>query len=141
MKKIEVRVAALCVSEDTVLLVNHQKHGESYWVLPGGHVEKGESLVNALAREMKEELDLDVTVGALAIVHDFITDDRHVVNHVFRAHPDRTTLAVDTGKVLKAARWVSLDELATLDLRPAIAEHLRRLARSTADETVYIGSV
>ena len=142
MREIELRAAALCIAGGKVLLVNHRKHGESYWVLPGGHVEHGESLADALAREMDEELGLDVTVGPLALVHDFITGKRHVVNHVFRIDLDNDAFTLSPGKTLKDARWVPLDEIDAIDLRPAIAKHLRRFAEPPdGDGPVYLGNV
>jgi len=102
MSAIEVRSAGVCVSESGVLLVNHSKHGRSYWVLPGGHVEFGERLDAALVREMREELQLDVTVGPLVLVHDFITETRHVVSLVFRVEPEGDAFSVTPGRVRRA---------------------------------------
>jgi len=141
MSAIEVRSAGVCVSESGVLLVNHSKHGRSYWVLPGGHVEFGERLDAALVREMREELQLDVTVGPLVLVHDFITETRHVVSLVFRVEPEGDAFSVTPGRVLRGARWVPLDELDDVDLLPPIADPLRRIVAGLVVQPVYIGPV
>ena len=140
MPRIEVRAEAILVRDGRILLVNHVKGGASYWVLPGGHVEHGETLERALEREMKEELELDVAVGALAIVHDYITPDRHVVNHAFLVTATGEPRAVPQG-ALKAATWVPLAGLDGIDLRPRVAEVLRRIASGAAAPPVYLPGV
>jgi len=139
MNEIGVRAAALLVADDKLLLVNHRKGGRSYWVLPGGHVRPGEPLPDALRREMKEELDLDVTVGPLLIVHDFIRGERHVVNNVFRVETASTDVHVTPEKVLKDARWVPLDELESVDLLPPIGAELRRIVSDPTVRNLYLG--
>jgi 8-oxo-dGTP diphosphatase len=140
MPRIEVRAEAILVRDGRILLVNHVKRGASYWVLPGGHVEHGETLALALAREMKEELELDVAVGALAVVHDYIARDRHVVNHAFRVSSSGEPRAVPQG-ALKAAKWVAFDELDSIDLRPPVGGVLRRIASDESAPPVYLPGV
>ncbi len=65
-----VRVAAVVARDGRVLLARHEKGGESYWVLPGGAVEPGETLAGALVRELREEAGLEVEVGDLLFVND-----------------------------------------------------------------------
>jgi 8-oxo-dGTP diphosphatase len=62
-----VVVAALIVKKDCIL-VTQRKENDSYaglWEFPGGTVEKGEELRNALAREIKEELNIKIKTGPL----------------------------------------------------------------------------
>jgi 8-oxo-dGTP diphosphatase len=71
-----VAVGAVVVDGDRVLLVkraNAPLKGE--WSLPGGAVEVGETLEAALAREVREETCLDVTVGPVVEVLDSIRRD------------------------------------------------------------------
>ena len=53
-----IRVAGLLRRGDAVLLCNHRKGEQSYWLLPGGGVEEGETLEQALRRELAEECGL-----------------------------------------------------------------------------------
>ena len=49
---VRVRVAVCLRDGDRILLAEHVKHGRRHWLLPGGGVEAGETMVGAAAREM-----------------------------------------------------------------------------------------
>jgi 8-oxo-dGTP diphosphatase len=133
--------AAVLLADKRILLVNHRKHGRSYWVLPGGHVNFGEPLRDALVREMKEELSLDVTVGPLLLVHEFLAEDIHVVNHTFRVETSSAEFRVKPNKVLKDARWIPLDELDAVELLPPITRELRKAVEDPPTNPIYLGRV
>lgn len=83
-----LRVAALVTRDGHVLLVRHVKNGETRWLLPGGGVDRGETLADALRRELREETGLEVAPGPLVSFEEAVSPDgaRHVVQLVFRAH-------------------------------------------------------
>ena len=123
----QLRVAAIIVRQNRILLVEHRKRGQRYWVLPGGRLEGQETLDAALRRELKEELGLDVRVGPLVIVCETLAPDRHVVNLIFQAEigvgAEPTLDPRDP--VLAGWQWVSVDQLPRLDFRPPIADAVR----------------
>jgi 8-oxo-dGTP diphosphatase len=123
----QLRVAAIIVREKQLLLVEHRKRGEHYWVLPGGRLEGLETLVAALRRELNEELGLDARVGELVIVSERLAPDRHVVNLMFHAEiGEGAEPRLDrTDPVLAGWQWVSTDQLPRLDFRPPIADAVR----------------
>ena len=57
------RVAVLMIDQDKILLFYRYRDGRTYYALPGGHVEIGEALEETAIREIKEELNLDVTLN------------------------------------------------------------------------------
>lgn len=68
------RVAGVAVHDDRVLL--HRSGHDDFWALLGGRLEVGETSVAGLRREMREELDVDVTVGRLLwVIENFF--DHH----------------------------------------------------------------
>ena len=77
-----VELTVLCLIEDgsRILLQNRVKKGWRGYALPGGHVEPGESFVDAVVREMKEETGLTVIEPRLVGVKQFpIENGRYVV--------------------------------------------------------------
>ncbi|HWC32752.1 MAG TPA: NUDIX domain-containing protein, partial [Actinomycetota bacterium] len=54
-----IRVAAMLRREGRILLCRQEKNGREYWLLPGGGVNAGETLVDAVQRELGEECAID----------------------------------------------------------------------------------
>ena len=55
-----MRVAAIIIKDNKILLIHRIKNGQEYYVFPGGGVKEEESLEEAISREIKEELTLDI---------------------------------------------------------------------------------
>lgn len=113
-----LRVSALLHHRDRLLLIRHEKDGRGAWLLPGGGVERGESLLVALRRELAEEAGIHDDLafeGPIAIAESIPPgpDDpgKHVVHVIF---------AADLGSI-------ALTDLASVD--PAVREH-RLFARA-----------
>lgn len=123
----QVRVAALIVSGDQLLLVEHRKHGQRYWVLPGGRLQGSETLEAALRRELHEELKLEARVGSLVIVCESLAPDRHVVNLIFATEiGEGVEPRLDAADpVLAGWQWVAVNRLPRMDFRPPIADAIR----------------
>lgn len=62
------RARAIIIEDNKLLVVKRTKVNEVYWVLPGGGVEDGETVEQAMIREGKEELDLDLKVKNLTAI-------------------------------------------------------------------------
>jgi molybdenum cofactor cytidylyltransferase len=96
--------------EGRVLLVRHsdpKKKDYSHWLLPAGRAELGESTLEALHREMREELGIEVTVEGILSEH---TDDytgQRFVNYL--CHPASSQISI-SGE-LSEYRWVSKDDV------------------------------
>ena len=113
----------MCVTDgDSILLVEHEKAGRRYWLVPGGGVEIGETLHESAAREMLEETGFSVDVGPLQIVCEAIDPGgRHIVNLVYAAELTGGTLAVGDDGALRDVVWQPRSELSRLRMYPPIA--------------------
>jgi 8-oxo-dGTP diphosphatase len=121
-------VTAAVIERDDRFLVTRRPRGvhlEGYWEFPGGKCERGEDHATCLARELREELAVDVSVGdeVLATMHAY--PDRAVELHFIRC-----AIAGDPApQVGQDMRWVARADLATLEFPPADAELIRLLTR------------
>ena len=80
-ENVELTVLCLITDGDKVLLQNRVKNDWKGYTLPGGHVETGESFVDAVIREMKEETGLDIYKPKLVGVKQFPIDNgRYIVD-------------------------------------------------------------
>ena len=154
--QVTVGVSALIVHDDFLILVKKEDATGVSYVLPGGRQEGGETLEQALEREVWEETSQTIHVGELLWVREYLgqhheyaeTDAQlHIVDHLFRCalphgvrplHP----VAPDPDQVDVA--WVAVDQLPRYrcffprTLIPAIVA----LARGTSSpKPVYVGDV
>lgn len=142
-EKPTIRVAGLLIAEGRILMVEQGRGDERYWLLPGGGVRFGETLADALRRELREELGLRVGIGRLVAIVESISPDesykKHVVHLIFEisASPEALPEPND-GAVLNAAY---LDEhgLSKADVRPPISEFLTACVREMPSSPQYLG--
>jgi 8-oxo-dGTP diphosphatase len=122
---IRVRVAVCVTAEDQMLLVEHEKAGRRYWLLPGGGLEKGETMLEACRRELREETGYDAEIGRLLIVCEAIQPGgRHIVNMVFAGRLLGGSLSVGVDAALRDARWHSREALGDLVMFPPVTESI-----------------
>jgi 8-oxo-dGTP diphosphatase len=116
-------VSALVVDQDELLLVRRtQAPFAWHWAMPGGRVEPGETLAEAVVRELYEETGLEGVCGEYVGLIEIIEPDHFVVLD-YRAH----LLVHDEpqpGDDVDEARWVPLSEVIDLPLVPGLGEFL-----------------
>ena len=117
-------MGAIVVKDDRLLMIRRAKDpGAGLWSLPGGRVEHGEYLADALRREVAEETGLEVEVRDLVGILEVVADPHYVIlDYYAEATGDDSPVASDD---VSAARWVPLDEVASLPCTPRFHETLR----------------
>ena len=88
-------VEAIIVKNGLLLLLRRKNNpAKGQWWFPGGRIRKGESLEEALCREVKEETGLDVTACKLVNVYSRLFPERHDITIVFlcKCSGDKVTL-------------------------------------------------
>ena len=82
-ENVELTVLCLVHKNGSYLLQNRAKEDWKGYTLPGGHIEKGESIVDAVVREMKEETGLTVLNPHLCGVKQFPTENGRYLVFLF----------------------------------------------------------
>jgi ADP-ribose pyrophosphatase YjhB (NUDIX family) len=115
---VQIRVTGVVIESDRILLLNQDTGGGRAWSLPGGKVEEGESLGAALVREMCEETGVEVAVGRLLYVCDYLPGDTHVVHVTFEARRAGGTVGDGAGgadtRPIRGVEFMKLAELPSL---------------------------
>jgi 8-oxo-dGTP diphosphatase len=127
--KVRIRVGAVIVRRgNEILLVRHEKAGRVYWLLPGGGLEFGETLAQALERELMEECGLTVQCGQLLFMAESLPPDKHrqVLNLTFKAEliSGEAHLAEKDSERLKGVAWVKKADLTGLTFFPDFKDSL-----------------
>ena len=113
-----VNVAAAIIKYENKIFATQRGYGEfeGGWEFPGGKIEIGETASQALVREIKEELDVEVEVGELIDTVEYDYPNFHLTMHCF-------ICTIKSGKlVLKehsAAKWLTKETLNTVEWLPA----------------------
>ena len=143
-----IRVSALLRWQERLLLCKQEKPGKEYWLLPGGGVHSGESLVDALYRELAEEIAIEdelplegpvAIVDSIAPVRGFA--QKHVVHIIFAGDLGTRSLEAVTSRdaAVRGHRLFSVEELDGIVVHPPIQRFLQRWR--PGDPAVYLGAL
>jgi mutator protein MutT len=128
---VTVVVVAAVIEQDGRFLVTRRQAGvhlAGIWEFPGGKIDADETHTDALRRELREELDVDVTVGGLLLATTHPYPDTTVTLYFYRC-----TLEGRARPMLgQEMRWVDRDELRTLGFPPADEDLIRLLTQTAA---------
>ena len=128
MKTIEV-VAAIIKKEDKIF-ITRRSYGEfaNMWEFPGGKIEAGETNEEALIREIKEELELDINKWEFLTTVEYDYPTFHLTMHGYTCEICGGTLNLNAHN---DAKWVSIQELRGEKWVPADIEVVKKLIEST----------
>jgi 8-oxo-dGTP diphosphatase len=119
-------VTAAVVERGGRLLVTRRQKGvhlEGFWEFPGGKCDAGETLQACLARELREELAVDATIGAEIYTVSHAYPERTVELHFFQCE----LRGEPVPQIGQEMRWVPRAELAAFAFPPADAELIAML--------------
>ena len=123
-------VAAIIVRDDEILLVKRgSQPAIGKWSIPGGSVEIGETLEEAVKREVMEETGLEIEVGEIAGIHELIVRENGelqfhyvLIDYFAKAKPGDPVAATDAAD----CRWVRLSDIGEYDLTATLIDALKK---------------
>lgn len=120
----ELCVGAVAVRDGSILLIRRgTPPGEGLWSVPGGRVQRGETLADAVLRELREETGLDGKVGEAVGWIELVGRRRHYVVVDYRVEVDPDAIPV-AGTDASDAAWVAFEDLGHWDLVDGLLQFL-----------------
>jgi len=141
-RDIRVRVAGILIKNGKLLLVAHNKNNNVYWLLPGGGVDFGESLTEALEREFLEELNIKIKVKDLLLISEtiFPSGERQILNICFCCEYIDGEYLLGSEQRLHDFGFFSEDEIKEIKILPPLNRELVDIMAGNRNAK-YIGKI
>jgi ADP-ribose pyrophosphatase YjhB (NUDIX family) len=114
----ETRYQGAIIRNHSILLIRHLENesGRSYWIIPGGGIEPGETEEECVRREMKEETNLDVRVVSLLLDEPNPSKKIYRSRKTYLCEPSEGNASPGIEPEPDAARWYRITEVKWFDL-------------------------
>lgn len=140
-KNMKVRPSVAIVENNQVLLMRYRYGNTDVFNLPGGNVDKGETLASTVVRELQEELGIDIELEPMILTGDVIMPEgkEDVLHCVFKAKilNGKPMLNPKETSALEVL-WKPIEELNQLDMYPNVGLELQKVLSQGFE---YIGKV
>ena len=134
-ENVELTVLCLIQDGDRILLQNRVKKDWEGYTLPGGHVEPGESFVDAVKREMKEETGLDIINPRLAGIKQFPIENGRYIVLLFKTEQfSGEVVSSEEGEM----QWVDCDRIEEIESVDDLDELLKVINDPDLTEFKYL---
>ena len=114
-----INVVAAVIKKDNKIFASQRGYGEfkDGWEFPGGKIEQGETLEEALIREIREELNVKIRVGELIDIVEYDYPTFHLVMNTYwcSLDDDQSIELLEH----EAAKWLDKEHLYSVDWLPA----------------------
>ncbi|WP_337045117.1 NUDIX domain-containing protein [Emticicia sp. 17c] len=139
----KIRPAVLIIQDDSILTMHYCYGGQDVYNLPGGNLEFGEFLADALSRELEEELSVKASIGDLIMVGEVHFPEHHkqTIHFIFEGKiTEGIPVLNPVHTSALAVEWIKIADLDKVHLYPNVSEHIKAyLAGNLPD--VYIGKL
>lgn len=139
MKRFNIRVYGIHINERNEILVSDETYqNKSFTKFPGGGLEWGESTIDCLKREFKEEFQLKIQVKDLFYTTDFFqvsafheNDQVISIYYFFTIELRELDAVIASNNTTEQLRWIAINDLTTNDLTFPIDKHVIELLKKT----------
>lgn len=134
-ENVELTTLCLIYHEDKILLQNRVKKDWQGYTLPGGHVEKDESIVSSVIREVKEETGLTIANPKLCGIKQFPIEDGRYIVFLFKTNEfSGELISSDEGET----EWVNRTDLSQYQTVEDFEELLHMMEEDDLTEFQYV---
>jgi len=150
-KKIIISVKAVIISNGELLTIRKKDRYGEYYVLPGGKQKKYETITETLKRECIEEVNIEVMVGKILFLREYIGKNHEFAEDDYKKHKMEffVECKIESGTILngenpdsnqKEPHWIKLSELKNYNFYPkTLAEKLADISYS--EKLIYLGDI
>ncbi|MES2797956.1 MAG: NUDIX domain-containing protein [Bacteroidota bacterium] len=139
----KIRPGAIFRKNDQILLLRYEYNGTSIYNIPGGNHDEGETISEALTREMWEELGVKITIGKLLLVAEASKNNtkQEVLHLIFESYIAENQPVINSNECSALELvWMSISDLVNIKLYPNIAGELFKVLRNE-NGPVYLGKI